>query len=602
MRRRTFLGSVFAGFVGLKCSPSMISKETQEGLVGHWKLEGDCRDYSGQGNHGVNHGVDLETGKFNGIDGYIEVAHHESLRFESGDLSFCAWVQTQQDMDDVVGDLLSKYDPSRRKGFTVSIKASSGGYNSQGNDKHVYFGIDDGSEISWEDCGRCSDNSNFVNSLTVYRGRLYAGTTDSSLEEDWCHVYRYEGGGSWEDCGRVGKLRTRGVGPMIVHNGDLYAGTWNFAWPADEARERGNCHVYRYRGDREWEDCGQPGLWGMASYSGLWSMASYRGQLYVLGCGPWGGQGVKSKCYVYEGGDQWKICGEWENTYAHPLAIHDGKLYTGVHGGEVYAYDGEEWKCLGNPLGSEECDRTGGSIECDQIHSMEVYRGALHVGMWPRGNVAAYRGGRWHDCGSMGQSTEPNGLTVYNGKLFAGSIPWAEVYRYDGDEGWTLIRRFLSHAPKNFRDLKHYREWARVTSLTVYDGKLFASTSSATGSVSDAPLDTPDDMRGKVFSAEAGKCVSYDDDLGAGLKQVVAVKQGGRLKLYIDGEPAVTSSLFDTNAYSLSNQEPVQIGLGATDYFSGRMRDVRLYNRALNAGQVKHLYSVTRSQLSPEPP
>ena len=32
------------------------------GLVGHWKLQGDCIDYSGQGNNGINHGVDL-TGK-----------------------------------------------------------------------------------------------------------------------------------------------------------------------------------------------------------------------------------------------------------------------------------------------------------------------------------------------------------------------------------------------------------------------------------------------------------------------------------------------------------------------------------------------------------
>jgi len=36
---------------------------------------------------------------------------------------------------------LSKYDPSKRRGFTLNIKASSGGYQSQGDDKHVYFGI-----------------------------------------------------------------------------------------------------------------------------------------------------------------------------------------------------------------------------------------------------------------------------------------------------------------------------------------------------------------------------------------------------------------------------------------------------------------------------
>ncbi|MBM3993494.1 MAG: hypothetical protein FJ303_04995, partial [Planctomycetes bacterium] len=27
------------------------------GLIGYWKLAGDCRDHSGHGHHGTNHGV-----------------------------------------------------------------------------------------------------------------------------------------------------------------------------------------------------------------------------------------------------------------------------------------------------------------------------------------------------------------------------------------------------------------------------------------------------------------------------------------------------------------------------------------------------------------
>src|SRR5579859_4231113 len=48
-------------------------RELQAGLVAHWKLQGDCRDYSGHGNHGVNHGVGLENGTFDGVGAYIEV-------------------------------------------------------------------------------------------------------------------------------------------------------------------------------------------------------------------------------------------------------------------------------------------------------------------------------------------------------------------------------------------------------------------------------------------------------------------------------------------------------------------------------------------------
>src|SRR5258708_1259374 len=57
------------------------------GLVGHWKLQGDCRDYSGQGNHGVNHGVGLEKGAFDGVGAYIEVPAHPSLKLGTGDFA-----------------------------------------------------------------------------------------------------------------------------------------------------------------------------------------------------------------------------------------------------------------------------------------------------------------------------------------------------------------------------------------------------------------------------------------------------------------------------------------------------------------------------------
>ena len=66
------------------------------GLVGHWKLRGDCRDYSGQENHGVNHGVDLDGGAFDGAHAYIEVPTSDSLKLGTGDFAICAWVYTRR--------------------------------------------------------------------------------------------------------------------------------------------------------------------------------------------------------------------------------------------------------------------------------------------------------------------------------------------------------------------------------------------------------------------------------------------------------------------------------------------------------------------------
>ena len=66
---------------------AITDSELANGLVGHWKLQGDCRDYSGKGNHGVNHGVKLEDGTFDGVSGYIEVPNHPSLDLGSGDFA-----------------------------------------------------------------------------------------------------------------------------------------------------------------------------------------------------------------------------------------------------------------------------------------------------------------------------------------------------------------------------------------------------------------------------------------------------------------------------------------------------------------------------------
>ena len=49
---------------GSAASTAKASPDT--GLVGYWKLNGDAKDHSGTGNHGRNHGVDLNTGAFDG--------------------------------------------------------------------------------------------------------------------------------------------------------------------------------------------------------------------------------------------------------------------------------------------------------------------------------------------------------------------------------------------------------------------------------------------------------------------------------------------------------------------------------------------------------
>ena len=171
------------------------SARLAEGLVGHWKLRGDCRDHSGRGNDGVNHGVELKDGRFDGRGAWIEVPPSDSLRLGTGDFTVAAWIHTDAIVDDTIGDVISLFDSRRRRGVTLNVKASSGGYQSSGDDRHAYFGIDDADDGAWEDCGRPNPTSNYIaNSLTVFRGHLYAANIDARDEADWGHVYRYAGG------------------------------------------------------------------------------------------------------------------------------------------------------------------------------------------------------------------------------------------------------------------------------------------------------------------------------------------------------------------------------------------------------------------------
>jgi hypothetical protein len=61
------------------------------------------------------------------------------------------------------------------------------------------------------------------------------------------------------------------------------------------------------------------------------------------------------------------------------------------------------------------------------------------------------------------------------------------------------------------------------------------------------------------------------------------------LRLFIDGEQVAESTAFDGEAFDLKPERPLKIGFGQHDYFNGRMKDVRIYNRALSAEHIRDL-------------
>jgi hypothetical protein len=130
-------------------------------------------------------------------------------------------------------------------------------------------------------------------------------------------------------------------------------------------------------------------------------------------------------------------------------------------------------------------------------------------------------------------------------------------------------------------------DWSRASSLTVFGGKLYASTATCYRTRLDPPR--PDEVRGKVFAFEAGANVSHDRDLGPGWKHLAAIRDKGELRLYVDGR-LTASAKFGQDALDVANDAPFWIGRGPTASFCGKIREVRLYDRALGEDEVRALF------------
>src|SRR5262245_54997727 len=240
---------------GTRPGPVSVQDRGWPKLLAQWKLEGDCRDSVG-GHHGEPRRITFIKGRagrpqgaalFGGAESFIRVADHHDFHLGVGDFSIAFWINLAGDLTTVIGDVLSKYDAAHRRGITLSITGSSPGYSGVGDAKNVQFGIDNGINGSWVDCGRPRKSNPTVGKLTVYKGQLYTGISDASTLQDACHVFRYGGGTEWVDCGRLGQdPRTVSAYSMIVHKGQLYAGTG--IWDSVKARggQGGPNHVYVY--------------------------------------------------------------------------------------------------------------------------------------------------------------------------------------------------------------------------------------------------------------------------------------------------------------------------------------------------------------------
>jgi hypothetical protein len=582
MNRRQLLIDGLRASAGVLCLPAVrlaasASVSSPPELVAHWKLDGDCQDATGK-NHGTPRGVKFLEGVdgrangaafFNGLDSGVEAPDADSLNFGTEPFSIALWMKLPQEVESAPGDLVCKFTPGLRRGFNFTLLGNASGYSGHGDRKGVHFGIDNGINGSWVDCGRPWKTNPTIATLTVYRNQLYAAIGDASRPEDACRIFRFEGGEKWVDCGRLGKdPLTPSAMSTVVHKGRFYAGTGAWDWEKSNVGRSGRNHVYRYEGDTRWQDCGAVGN----AYC-VMSLVSFKGDLYA--------SDDAAKCYRYERDGSWAFCGQVDQSdRLNCLLGYHGDLYAATTDGNMFRYEsGTKWECIGR-----------GPHGVVQVHKLQVFQGRLLAGTWPHGKVLRYeKGMEWTDLGQLGietdkvQINEVNDLQVFNGKLYAGVIPLAEVYRMDGERRWTRLKSLVSD-PAYFP--LHSHSWARVTSMAEFAGRLYHGTSTCYGRYDQ----TNPPESGRVYSMEAGKSVSYDDDISGDWRHVVAVRDRGTLKLYVDGRLYQTSSSFDDADYNISCRAPVVIGFGENGYLSGVLDDIRLYRGSLDAGRVLELY------------
>jgi len=73
------------------------------------------------------------------------------------------------------------------------------------------------------------------------------------------------------------------------------------------------------------------------------------------------------------------------------------------------------------------------------------------------------------------------------------------------------------------------------------------------------------------------------------IRRKAAVRRGGRLELFVDGRKTAESPALSSSPLDVTNDQPLRLGAGETDSFSGRIREVRLYRRALSGETLRRL-------------
>lgn len=375
-----------------------------------------------------------------------------------------------------LGDALAFIDEDGSARGVLSLLNNSAACTSQSNTRNLLFGLNSGAKETWEDMGRPA-NAILVFALAVFDGDLYAGSFEAGGEEKG-RVHRYLGNGIWEDCGAP--WNANAITSLAVHNGRLYAASSRYH--EDDPRLSASSNqadggeLFRYEGGKTWTNCGKIGpaefVFGMASAGedllitlmdsprrldsieyGLYSyhrdgsisflgnpggrvaaITVAQGKAWVTGYDgpPMGG------LFTYSNGEGWKSVGSPPNvSQSYSMVTYRGRLHIGTWPeGTVYGLDeaSSQFSSLGR-LGQE-----------DEVMGMMVYNGALYAGTLPSADVYRFLPGQgvWKQVGTLDSATVGRrrawGMAIYRGKLICSTLPTGRVLGMELGEVLTYDR------------------------------------------------------------------------------------------------------------------------------------------------------------------
>lgn len=232
--------------------------------------------------------------------------------------------------------------------------------------------------------------------------------------------------------------------------------------------------------------------------------------------------------------------GQWQD---HILAV--------TNMGGVYRLRPAGWDTLRTPIPTVSY----------QVYCCMNYYDRLLLGHYPTGEFFEYAGDDlvlkkgWPPVmpGVSTSAREAQTVTIYNGELYAGVWPWAEVWRYDG-AAWHFVQRMFSH-PTVADAVTHPYEtetqavdavlnlWGqRVTGLIPSHGALFITTSSKSGGPWEPKFGflSVEQQRdyGAVYCARLPGQFTVHTPLAAGPTRIELHATGESLRVTVNGSEA----------------------------------------------------------------